>query len=211
MKNKIANIITALSLIGIFTLSVFLYKGITWGRIVDKLTFVTYGSRATEGCDHDHVLKGDRCPSVLMACALIKEYEGFREDVYICPAGKRTVGYGFTDKLSLMKAPMSREDAEHILVAKVADIQCKILRDFEIFGCSREISDCELAAFSCLVYNIGWVNWKASTIRNNWVYNKSKSEVSGEFSKWVYSKKRVLRGLVRRREAETNLFLSAGK
>lgn len=167
---------------------------------------------ASELASREPVADGDIGPtskSAILARDMIADHEGFSPDVYTCPAGKRTTGYGFTDKKSLLLAvdgKMTEEYAKEILLAKVVAIQMQITKDFEDRGAVQP-TDNELAAMSSLVYNIGWTNWSASTLRNKWLTKKPKAEIAEEFGRWVYARKRVLRGLVKRRNAEKALFL----
>jgi lysozyme len=173
---------------------------------VDKPTASELASREPV-VDGDAV--GPSSKSAIMARDMIADFEGFSPDVYTCPAGKRTTGYGFTDKKSLLLAvdgKMTKEYAKEILLAKVVAIQMQIVKDFEDRGADQP-NDNELAAMSSLVYNIGWTNWSASTLRNKWLTKKPKTEIAAEFGRWVYANKRVLRGLVNRRNAEKDLFL----
>lgn len=48
----------------------------------------------------------------------IAEDEGFRRHIYVCPAGKRTIGYGFN-----LDAGMSREEAQMLLSHRVHNIR----------------------------------------------------------------------------------------
>ena len=199
IKDKLATLVLCIAVAAIT------YFGI---RVLDKYTsFETKEPALLEDtCEHEHTLVKPSSKSVKLATDIIKEFEGYSELVYICPAGKQTIGYGFTDKPSLLKEPMSKELANDLLTAKVADLQIRLIKDFELYN-ARQPNDNELAAFSCLVYNIGWTNWKVSTCRDLWVTGKDKELVAKEFGRWVYCKKRVLRGLQRRRQVEADLFL----
>ena len=51
---------------------------------------------------------------------LVKTYEGFRSDIYICSGNRKTYGYGSTrgfdgKRLTGNENPISREDAEKLL------------------------------------------------------------------------------------------------
>ena len=62
-------------------------------------------------------------------------------------------------------------------------------------------------ALCSLVYNIGIVNFRTSTLLRK--LNKKKyKRAAKEFPKWRRANGKVLRGLVKRRKAEKELFLA---
>ena len=55
-------------------------------------------------------------------------------------------------------------------------------------------------------YNIGIGNFDLSTLKKKVIANPNDPAIRDEFMKWVSSKGKQLPGLVKRREAEANLY-----
>ena len=134
---------------------------------------------------------------------LIKEFEGYSERVYMCPGGVYTIGYGHTRGVGPGDT-CTREKAEEYLRLDVVEAEETIDTLINV-----PLSQNQFDALVSLVYNIGSGNFYDSTIRK--VINCKVSDPE-EYRKawmmWVKSKGKVLKGLVRRREAEYKLFSS---
>ena len=116
--------------------------------------------------------------------SLIKKFEGFESDAYQCPAGVWTIGYGHTKGVTSGDV-WSEEHASHILEVKLNQNQ--------------------FDALVAWVYNLGPSNLKSSTMLK--VLNEEEwEEVPRQMKRWNKAGGEVLRGLVRRREAEAMLF-----
>lgn len=142
--------------------------------------------------------------SIDTAVKLISSYEGFSATTYVCAAGKKTIGYGFTDSSLVAQAQMSMQEAWHILGAKVKDLAKQIKAELKGISLSAN----ELAALVSFTYNVGLYNFKSSTLVKL-LKAGDKRSAAKEFDKWVYAKGKVLNGLVKRRAAEKALFLKA--
>ena len=85
-----------------------------------------------------------------IALNLIKKYEGFRSEPYLCKAGVPTIGYGDTDPAIVSRGYISREDAGDLLKEKVImiskDVDKKVL---------PELTDHQRAALISFYYNLG--------------------------------------------------------
>lgn len=134
---------------------------------------------------------------------LIKTFEGFRGATYLCPAGVKTIGYGFTDKALVDKGTITREEADKVLSRKVNYLQAKIVVDLDSYG--RKLTKNELAAVTSFVYNVGWHNWMSSTMREKIICG-DKAGAAEEFPRWKYAGGKKLTGLIRRRAAEQRVF-----
>lgn len=132
---------------------------------------------------------------------LIKEYEGFRAKPYYCPAGKLTVGYGHVVKSGEHFDEISEEQGEAILRNDLATAESAANLLVKV-----PLNQNEFDALVSLIFNIGTTNFRNSTLLK--LINKDMRYMAAqEFSKWVYSKKKKLPGLVKRRDAEKLLFL----
>lgn len=132
---------------------------------------------------------------------LIKKFEGCRLTAYKCPAGIWTIGYGYTHGI-------------HEGMSITQD-QADILLDEEIDNVAKQVSSVvkvpltsnQEDALIDFAYNLGIGNLKSSTL----LKKLNVSDFAGaadEFDKWIYASGKVLPGLVKRRQAEKELFLS---
>ena len=136
---------------------------------------------------------------------IIKKYENFEPEEYICPSGKKTIGYGtrldYCPELKGKK--ISDEVATAYLKKDIRDKVSPVIKK----NVKVPINQNQIDALISLIYNIGTTNFAKS--------NLLKSLNSGDFSKlkkdWEefrVSKGKVLGGLVNRRKEELDLFFS---
>ena len=134
---------------------------------------------------------------------LIKEFEGYSERVYLCPGGVYTIGYGHTKGVQVGDT-CTREKAEEYLKDDLRDTEEADLDLVDV-----PLTQNQFDALVSLVYNIGSGNFYDSTIRKVINYKVSDiDEYRRAWMMWVKAQGRVLKGLVRRREAEFKLFCS---
>ena len=134
---------------------------------------------------------------------LIKDFEGFREIAYKCPAGVWTYGYGWTHGVKEGDT-ITEEKASELVeqeVIKIAE-QVKDVLSEEVFAKLTENQVCALIDF---VYNLGLGNFKESTLCKM-IKNGQIMEAGNQFERWVKAGGKVLPGLVKRREAEKELW-----
>ena len=131
----------------------------------------------------------------LLAISMIAKYEGFYSKTYVCPGGKKTIGYGFTDEDLVKKGSITKADADRILGKKVRD-ELAFLRT-QVQGLSPK----QEAACVSFIYNLGRGNFLKSTFLKKLKARDFKA-AQVECSKWVYAKGTKLNGLVKRRAAE---------
>ena len=134
---------------------------------------------------------------------LIKEFEGLYLESYVCPAGVRTIGYGTTaypDGTPVHRGDsITENDADEYLKHDIEKFENSVKKLVDV-----ELNENQFAALVSFCYNLGAGNLKKSTLLrrlNNGDYN-----IGNEFGKWVKASGRVLTGLVRRRQAERELF-----
>jgi len=129
----------------------------------------------------------------------IKHFEGCELESYRCSANVLTIGYG-TTKNVVEGMKISQHQAEELLM--------KDLEEFEEYV--EDLIDVKLEQhqFDALVawtYNLGPTNLKTSTLRK--VLNKGAyDDVPEQMKRWNKAGGQVLKGLVRRRDAEALLF-----
>ena len=130
---------------------------------------------------------------------LIKHVEGCELESYRCSANVLTIGYG-TTKNVVEGMKISQHQAEELLM--------KDLEEFEEYVEDLIDVPLEQNQFDALVawtYNLGPTNLKTSTLRK--VLNKGAyDDVAEQIKRWNKANGKVLKGLVRRRNAEAELF-----
>lgn len=135
---------------------------------------------------------------------LVKKFEGFRNKIYLCPAGYPTIGYGHVvlkHEKEKFKNGITQEEAEELLILDLAKREIKITPWIKV-----EIHPWMFDAILSFVFNVGIWAFYRSTLRRK--LNRGEFyDAANEFLKWVYAGGRKLKGLVRRRQAERELFL----
>ena len=132
--------------------------------------------------------------------ALIKKFEGCELEAYQCSAGVWTIGYGHTKGVQ-EGDEWSQNHAEHMLEVELEEYEGYI-NDYV----TSPLSQNQFDALVSWVYNLGPANLKASTMLK--VLNAGDyQEVPAQMKRWNKAGGNVLEGLVRRREAESLLFL----
>ena len=134
------------------------------------------------------------------AIPIIKEFEGCRLKAYRCPAGIFTIGWGHTDGV-IEGDEITQEQANSLLSRDVDMFATGIRRLLSV-----DVSVNQLAALTSLAFNIGLGNLRHSTLLK--LLNAGDFEgAANQFLRWNKAGNKVLPGLVRRREAEKQLFL----
>ena len=136
---------------------------------------------------------------------LIKKFEGFKPNVYICPAGKKTIGYGHKLFRGEKIMTVSEKDAESILKEDVRKAEKGVIKHVKV-----KLTENQFSALVSFTFNVGVTNFLESTLLRK--INREKfDEVPEQLKRWVYAtvdgKKTELKGLVARRKAECNLFM----
>ncbi|MGE3681942.1 MAG: lysozyme [Bdellovibrionales bacterium] len=140
------------------------------------------------------------------AVNLIKLFEGYRSKAYLCPAGVWTIGHGTTrypDGFKVMPGDTcTEEEAEAYLAYDVKEYAAHVKSVVEV-----RINNNEFCALTSFCYNVGMGNLSRSTLLRLLNAGTPRIEVAEQFARWNRGGGKVLRGLVRRRKAEKELFL----
>lgn len=137
------------------------------------------------------------------ALELIKKYEGFRPEAYLCPANKWTIGYGTTEingKPVVAGMKITRSEAERLLkqdAQKFCDGVLKLVR--------VPLTENQLAALTSFAYNVGLNHFKLSTMLKL-INQRDFTGAAKQLDRWVYGGGRKLPGLIKRRAEERKLF-----
>jgi lysozyme len=137
---------------------------------------------------------------------LIKAFEGFESKPYKCPAGIPTIGYGATfypngKKVTMADTAVTEEQATVLLASMLVSFE-KYVDSY----CVDTITQNQFDALVSFAYNLGPANLKSSTLLKKVNANPNDESIRLEFMKWVKAGGKTLAGLVRRREAEANLY-----
>ena len=132
---------------------------------------------------------------------LIKKFEGLELESYLCPADVWTIGYGSTKGV---KEGMSiTEEEAEALLKKEAQEYCDYVKEYV----SVTLTQNQFDALVTWTYNLGPRNLKNSTLLE--VLNKEEyDKVPEQILRWTKAAGKELNGLVRRRQAEADLFQS---
>lgn len=132
---------------------------------------------------------------------LIKKFEGFRPEAYLCPAGVWTIGYGFTESV---------KEGDRITLAEAETrLEMELSRFEACIDQSVRVS-LTLNQFSALVsfvFNIGCTAFKKSTLLKK-LNAGDEALASREILRWNKANGKELPGLTKRRNAEFHLFLT---
>ena len=137
--------------------------------------------------------------------SLIKRYEGYKTTPYRCPAGLYTVGYGHLIGNGLQlpdewNRTFSLGEIDELLRTDLARFERGVLR-----YCTVYITQSQFDATVSFSFNLGLGVLQRSTLRQK--LNRGDYDgASKEFLKYTRAGGKVLKGLVRRRQAEYNLF-----
>lgn len=137
---------------------------------------------------------------------LIKHYEGCHLEPYRDPIGLWTVGYGHLigDGKTLPIEWFRRfteDEVDALLKKDLERFEAGVLR-----LCPNNLTQPRFDALISFAFNLGLGNLQNSTLRRK----HNRSDVFGasqEFLKWNKAGGKILRGLSRRRESESTLYL----
>jgi lysozyme len=131
------------------------------------------------------------------AANLCKEFEGFKAEEYICPAGVPTIGFGTTRDYP--KGPITEEQATELLERDLEQA-CERVQRY-----APDLTDNRLAAILSWVYNLGIGNFVNSTMLKK-IRENDHEAAAQELLRWDKVNGKPMAGLTRRRKAEYDLY-----
>ena len=139
-------------------------------------------------------------------------FEGMELCAYRCPAGIWTIGVGHTGDVDGVPVSQGMKITEGEAMALLRED----VRRFEHYLNKQpflgRLTQGMFDALVSFIFNVGIASFAASTMRRNLCAGVAREEVAKQFPKWVFGtvngKKERLAGLVKRREAERQMFLS---
>ncbi len=135
--------------------------------------------------------------------ALIKRFEGFAPEIYVCPGGWPTIGYGHVvrdHEHERFAESIDEATADELLRRDVETAERAVLRLVRV-----PLEDWQFDALCSFAFNLGAGALQRSTLRRK-VNRAEHDAVPAEFRRWVWAGGRRLKGLIRRREAEAALY-----
>lgn len=133
---------------------------------------------------------------------LIKKYEGCRLEAYKCPAGIWTIGYGHTGQDVFEGKTITQQEADNLLSKDLTRFEKFLNRVIKV-----PVNQNQFNALASFTYNVGMGALQNSTLLKK-LNNNDLIGAANEFDRWVYANGKKLEGLIKRRKAEKELFLS---
>lgn len=138
---------------------------------------------------------------------LIKKYEGCELKAYLCPAKIPTIGYGNTMYENGTKVKIgdqiTQQRAEELLLHIGKYFETEIKKLVKV-----TLTDNQLGALLSFTYNLGVGNLRVSTLLKKINANPNDPAIKDEFLKWNKAGGKVLAGLTKRRQSESDLYFS---
>lgn len=135
--------------------------------------------------------------------ALIKQFEGCRLKAYLCPAGVPTIGWGATGPDIKLGLTWTQAQADDRLAKDIARFATGVTA---LLG-GRPTTQGQFDALVDFAFNLGTGALGKSTLLTLHKSGEFKA-AADQFARWVNANGKPLPGLVRRRAAEMELYLS---
>jgi lysozyme len=129
----------------------------------------------------------------------IKNFEGFYPSPYTCPGGVRTVGYGHTGKYANQKISLSK--AESLLLEEVNKAAHLVDQHVKV-----KLTHWQRNALISFTFNCGEGSLKMLIGGKGRLNDGNYESVSQLLPKYVYAKGVKMKGLVKRRAWETEIW-----
>ena len=134
--------------------------------------------------------------------AFIARFEGFRQQRYVCPAGKLTIGYGHVIQSGEIFSSLTPLEAETLLIGDTFRESAPVARALTL-----DLPQHQRDALISLAFNVGGGAIRKSTLVR--LLNAGATDQAAEeFLRWNRIGKVEIRGLTRRRQAERHLWLT---
>lgn len=135
--------------------------------------------------------------------ALIQHFEGFSKTVYRCPAGILTIGYGHALQAGeSFPHGISLVDAQDLLVQDISIAESAVSR-----LCPVRLTQGQFDALVSFTFNLGAGALQRSALRRC-VNRGEHAQAAEQFLRWVYAGGKKSKGLLLRRHAEKQCYLS---
>ena len=140
---------------------------------------------------------------IAKAKEIIKPSEGLRLEVYKCPAGKPTIGYGhLIQRADGVLQCITQEQAEWLLEQDIGIAFTAVCTSVIV-----KLNVAQMASLISFVFNVGRGNFAKSTLLKKLNANDI-AGASEEFVRWIYANGQPCSILEKRRKLEQELFNS---
>jgi lysozyme len=145
------------------------------------------------------ILKRENKPLYFNEYDHLKGFEALVLKAYKCPAGVVTIGYGHT-KTARMGMEITEKQADKLLKTDLEWAE-EAVRNLVVVS----INQPQYNALVSFVFNVGISAFSKSTMLKK-INKKDFKGASNEFQKWKFANGRILKGLIRRRQSEQEMF-----
>lgn len=131
----------------------------------------------------------------------IKRHEALRLTAYKDAVGVWTIGYGHT---STAKQGMviTEAEAEKLLKQDLKTAEVEINRHL------LPLKQHQFDSLTSFVFNVGIGSFRRSTLLKRLKIDVNHPDIANQFNRWVYGGGKILKGLVKRRKEEVNLYIT---
>jgi lysozyme len=137
-----------------------------------------------------------------IAVHFVGQFEGCSLTAYRCPAGVLTIGFGHTGNDVYEGEAITQDEADALLADDLTTFARQIAPLVDV-----KVTEGQYIAMLSLAYNIGIGNFRRSSVLR--LTNAgAKLQAAQSFLLWNRAGGQVLKGLVRRRKAESREYLS---
>ena len=130
---------------------------------------------------------------------LVRRFEGLHLKAYYCPAGVLTIGYGTTGQPLTPDSVWTLEQAE-LAMQREANACYTAAKKL-----AKDATHNQWVALADFAYNLGVTRLAGSTLLKK-INAGDRQAAKLEIEKWVWAGGRVLPGLIKRRQAESELL-----
>jgi lysozyme len=159
------------------------------------------------------------------AVELVRKYEGIPDgdpatvniDPYLDPVNIWTIGWGHAIRYGgrFLKGAADRPVVKSLYPAGITLDQAQLMLQGDLVDSGRDVlsvlavpvTDNQFGALASFTFNLGLGNLQSSTLLKK-LNARDYTGAAEEFPRWVKADGKVLAGLVKRRSAERELFLS---
>lgn len=135
---------------------------------------------------------------------LIKKWEQFRAKAYKCSAGVLTIGYGHTRTASFNVQPINEQQAQELLKQDIFILE----KHLKPALAGIKLRQCQYDAVVSFAFNAGIGNLKKATFYKLMKANPDNERIADSWLTWRRAGGQYLRGLMRRRLEELQLYYS---
>ncbi len=131
----------------------------------------------------------------------IKRHEGLRLKAYQDSAGVWTIGYGHT-LTAKQGMTITEAEAEKLLKQDLKTVEDEINRHL------LPLKQHQFDSLTSFVFNVGVGAFRKSTLLKRLKMDVNHPDIANQFNRWIYGGGKILKGLVKRRKEEANLYIN---